>query len=125
MTGMPLAWALSISDLRYGMATQASSPQELRQRLIDSRIGMGRSSHNAYFTSMISSAGRLPKPPRAPYPDDPNTALSRSVRNLFQMGSDMVGSLSSLGHSSIPADRSLTGSRARFRRNSCRLSLHI
>src|SRR6476620_9111774 len=39
---------------------------------------------------MISSAGRLPKPPRAPYPDDPNTALSRSVRNLFQMGSDML-----------------------------------
>jgi hypothetical protein len=29
------------------MATQASSPQELRQRLIDSRIGMGRSSQNA------------------------------------------------------------------------------
>src|SRR4051794_28871384 len=55
---------------------------------------------------MISSAGRLPKPPRAPYPDDPNTALSRSVRNLFQMGSDMIGSLSSLDRSSIPAGRS-------------------
>src|SRR5215471_15976090 len=39
---------------------------------------------------MISSAGRLPNPPRAPYPDVANTALSRSVRNLFQMGSDMV-----------------------------------
>src|SRR5215468_9281740 len=47
ITGIPLARALSISAFRYGMATQASSPQELRQRLIDSRMGTGHSSQKA------------------------------------------------------------------------------
>src|ERR1051326_3728080 len=36
---------------------------------------------------MMRSAGRLPKPARAPNPPAANTALSRSVRNLFQIGS--------------------------------------
>src|ERR1700683_3928818 len=68
MTGTPLPWHLSISERMYGSAVQASSPHELRQRLIDSRIGSGRSPQNAQLTSMTSSAGRLPKPPPAPYP---------------------------------------------------------
>ena len=50
----------------YFSATQASSPQELRHFLIDSRIGSGLSPQNAQLTSMTSSAGRLPKPWRAP-----------------------------------------------------------
>src|SRR5438477_10156545 len=87
MTGSPFACALSISDLIYGSATQAASPQEVRQRLIESRIGSGRSPQNAQLTSIINSAGRLPKPARAPKPPAANTALSRSVRNLFQTGS--------------------------------------
>src|SRR5215467_2220062 len=87
MTGSPLPRAASISDLMYLSATQASSPQEVRQRLIDSRIGSGCSPQNAQLTSMISSAGRLPNPARAPNPPAANTALSRSVRNLFQIGS--------------------------------------
>src|SRR5215472_5935721 len=87
MTGSPLPCALSISDLMYPSATQASSPQEVRQRLIDSSIGSGRSPQNAQLTSMTSSAGRLPNPARAPNPPAANTALSRSVRNLFQIGS--------------------------------------
>src|ERR1700689_2356289 len=66
MTGTPLPWHLSISERMYGSAVQASSPHELRQRLIDSRIGSGRSPQNAQLTSITSSAGRLPKPPRAP-----------------------------------------------------------
>ena len=44
----------------------APSPQELRQRLIDSRMGSGLSPQNAQFTSMMMSAGRWPKPPRVP-----------------------------------------------------------
>src|SRR6266545_1048734 len=39
---------------------------------------------------MTSRAGRLPKPARAPYPAAANTALSRSVRNRFQIGSAMT-----------------------------------
>src|ERR1700722_18020815 len=66
MTGTPLPWHLSISERMYGSAVQASSPHELRQRLIDSRIGSGRSPQNAQLTSITSSAARLPKPPRAP-----------------------------------------------------------
>src|SRR5438876_12243564 len=54
---------------------------------MDSRIGSGRSPQNAQLTSMTKSAGRLPKPARAPNPPAANTALSRSVRNLFQIGS--------------------------------------
>src|SRR5438477_5478131 len=87
MTGSPFACALSISDLIWGSAAQASSPQEVRQRLIESRIGSGRSPQNAQLTSMIRRAGRLPKPARAPKPPAANTALSRSVKNLFQTGS--------------------------------------
>src|SRR5215471_5509685 len=89
MTGRPLARAVSISFLMYSSATQASSPHEVRQRLIDCRMGSGRSPQNAQLTSMISSAGRLPNPARAPNPPAANTALSRSVRNLFQIGSLM------------------------------------
>src|SRR6516164_8339019 len=87
MTGSPLARAASISDFMYSRATQASSPQEVRQRLIDSRIGSGCSPQNAQLTSMTSSAGRFPNPARAPNPPAANTALSRSVKNLFQIGS--------------------------------------
>src|SRR5215510_3125669 len=87
MTGSPLPRAASISDLMYLSAAQASSPHEVRQRLIDSRTGSGRSPQNAQLTSMTSSAGRLPNPARAPNPPAANTALSRSVRNLFQIGS--------------------------------------
>src|SRR6202035_5561643 len=82
MTGSLLARAASISDLMYSGATQLSSPQELRQRLIDSRMGSGRSPQNAQLTSMTRSAGRLPNPARAPNPPAANTALSRSVRNV-------------------------------------------
>src|SRR5258708_34480713 len=71
----------------YWRATQLSSPQELRQRLIDSRMGSGRSPQNAQLTSITSSAGRLPNPARAPNPPAANTALSRSVRNLSQIRS--------------------------------------
>src|ERR1700720_1731751 len=85
MTGSLLARAASISDLMYSGATQLSSPQELRQRLIDSRMGSGRSPQNAQLTSITSSAGRLPNPARAPNPPAANTALSRSVRNLSQI----------------------------------------
>src|SRR6266480_6729566 len=42
----------------------------------------------------MSNAGRLPKPWRIPYPALVNTCLSRSVRNLFQMGSFMPASIS-------------------------------
>src|SRR5437588_4751827 len=87
MTGRPLARALSINRLMWSSATQASSPQEVRQRLIASRIGLGRSPQNAQLTSMTSSAGRWPKPARAPNPPAANTLLSRSARNLFQIGS--------------------------------------
>src|SRR5436190_18044407 len=90
MTGSSLARAAAISNLMYSRATQASSPQEVRQRLIESRIGSGRSPQNAQLTSMTSSAGRLPKPARAPNPPAANPALSRSVRNLFQTGSLMT-----------------------------------
>src|SRR5438045_6817986 len=93
MTGSPLRRAASISDLMYSRATQASSPQEVRQRLIDSRMGSGRSPQNAQLTSITRSAGRLPNPARAPNPPAANTALSRSVRNLFQIGSLIEGSL--------------------------------
>src|SRR5271169_5499764 len=87
MTGSPLALAASISDFMCSRATQASLPQEVRQRLIDSRMGSGRSPQNAQLTSMTSSAGRLPNPARAPKPPAAKTALSRSVKNLFQIGS--------------------------------------
>src|SRR5208283_4973263 len=87
MTGSPLACAASISDLMYSSATQASSPHEVRQRLIDTRIGSGRSPQNAQLTSIMSRAGLLPKPARAPNPPAANTALSRSVRNLSQIRS--------------------------------------
>src|SRR5262250_2341796 len=87
MTGSPLPLAASISDLMYLSATQASSPQEVRQCLIDSRMGSGRSPQNAQLTSMTSSAGRLPNPARAPNPPAANTALSRSLRNLSQIRS--------------------------------------
>src|SRR5215471_9540840 len=87
MTGSPFAWATSISDLMYSRATQLSSPQEVRHRLIDSRMGSGRSPQNAQLTSITSSAGRLPNPARAPNPPAANTALSRSVRNLSQIRS--------------------------------------
>src|SRR4029077_17884209 len=87
MTGSPLARAAAISCLMCSRATQLSSPHEVRQRLIDSRIGSGCSPQNAQLTSMTSSAGRLPNPARAPNPPAANTALSRSVRNLFQIGS--------------------------------------
>src|SRR5437868_7880463 len=89
MTGSPLARAASISDLMYSSAAQASSPQEVRQRLIDWRMGSGRSPQNAQLTSMTRRAGRLPNPARAPNPPAANTALSRAVRNLFQIGSLM------------------------------------
>src|SRR5246127_521560 len=85
MTGSPLARAASISDLMYSRATQLSAPQEVRQRLIDSRMGSGRSPQNAQLTSITSNAGRLPNPARAPNPPAANTALSRSVRNLSQI----------------------------------------
>src|ERR1700758_4999622 len=87
MAGSPLACAASISDLMYSRATQASSPQEVCQRLIDWRIGSGRSPQNAQLTSTTSNAGRLPNPARAPNPPAANTALSRSVRNLSQIRS--------------------------------------
>src|ERR1700738_5054233 len=87
MTGSLLARAASISDLMYSRAIQLSSPQELRQRLIDSRMGSGRSPQNAQLTSITSSAGRLPNPAWAPYPLAAKTALSRSVRNLSQIRS--------------------------------------
>src|SRR6516225_6368335 len=89
MTGNPLPCAASISALMCSSATHASAPQEVRQRLIDLRIGSGRSPQNAQLTSMTRSAGRLPNPARAPNPPAANTALSRSVRNLFQIGSLM------------------------------------
>ena len=47
MTGMPLARALSISDLMAATAGQLSSPQEFRHFLIDFRIGSGLSPQNA------------------------------------------------------------------------------
>src|SRR5271165_4127141 len=50
-------------------------------------MGSGRSPQNAQLTSMTSSAGRLPNPARAPNPPTAKTALSRSVKNLFQIGS--------------------------------------
>src|SRR5215472_5758974 len=113
MTGSPLPCALSISDLMYPSATQASSPQEVRQRLIDSSIGSGRSPQNAQLTSMTSSAGRLPNPARAPNPPAANTALSRSVRNLFQIGSliEFAPSIdaSVLGSGQQVADAGLVG----------------
>jgi hypothetical protein len=40
----------------YSRATQASSPQEVRQRLIDSRMGSGRSPQDAQLTSITTSA---------------------------------------------------------------------
>src|SRR4029453_12787372 len=70
--------------------TQASSPQEVRQRLIDSRIGSGCSPQKAPLTSGTRGAGGCAKPGRAPNPPAANTALSRSVRNLFQTGSLMA-----------------------------------
>src|SRR5271155_577063 len=90
MTGSPLARAASISDLMYSRATQLSSPQEVRQRLIDSRMGSGRSPQKAQLTSITTTAGRLPNPARAPNPPAANTALSRSVKNRFQIGSLMA-----------------------------------
>src|SRR5271170_5053380 len=87
MTGSPLARAVSISDLMCSRATQASSPHEVRQRLIDSRMGSGRSPQNAQFTSITSNAGLWPNPARAPNPPAAKTALSRSVRNLSQIRS--------------------------------------
>src|SRR5271163_411736 len=87
MIGSPLARAASISDLMYSRATQLSSPQEVRQRLIDSRMGSGRSPQNAQLTSTTSNAGGFPNPARAPNPPAANTALSRSVRNLSQIRS--------------------------------------
>src|SRR6516162_1535155 len=82
MTGTPFERAASISRLMYPRATQLSSPHEVRQRLIDSRMGSGRSPQKAQLTSITSKAGRLPNPARAPKPPAANTALSRSVRNL-------------------------------------------
>src|SRR5271169_5840716 len=87
MIGSPLACAVSISDLMYSRAIQASSPQDVRQRLIDSKIGSGRSPQNAQLTSITSNAGLLPNPARAPNPPAAKTALSRSVRNLSQIRS--------------------------------------
>src|SRR5271169_324370 len=87
MIGSPLACAVSISDLMYSRATQLSSPHEVRQRLIDSRIGSGRSPQNAQLTSITSNAGLLPNPARAPNPPAAKTALSRSVKNLSQIRS--------------------------------------
>src|ERR1700692_2154169 len=87
MTGRPLLRAPSISSLMKGSATHASSPHEVRQRLTDWRMGSGRSPQNAQLTSITRSAGRFPNPARAPNPPAANTALSRSVRNLFQIGS--------------------------------------
>src|SRR5580704_7865643 len=106
MTCSPLPRAASISDLMYLSATQASSPQEVRQRLIDWRIGSGRSPQNAQLTSMIRSAGRLPKPARAPNPPAANTALSRSVRNLFQIGSLIAALLPRSAGLAYPRGRS-------------------
>ena len=82
-----MARAASISVLMYLRATQACSPQEVRQRLIESRICSGRSPQNAQLTSITSNAGRLPNPARAPNPPAANMALSRSVRNLSQIRS--------------------------------------
>ena len=87
LTGTPVSVAASISVLMYLTATQACSPQEVRQRLIESRICSGRSPQNAQLTSITSNAGRLPNPARAPNPPAANTALSRSVRNLSQIRS--------------------------------------
>src|SRR6266446_6657116 len=87
MTGIPLPRAASISDLMYSRAAQLASPQEVRQRLIDSNMGSGRSPQNAQLTSITSNAGRLPNPARAPNPPAAKTALSRSVRNLSQIRS--------------------------------------
>src|SRR5271165_400899 len=88
----------------YSRATQLSSPHEVRQRLIDSRMSSGRSPQNAQLTSITSSAGRLPNPARAPNPPAANTALSRSVRNLSQMRSFIEALLSSSSHAlrSVP-----------------------
>src|ERR1700739_3973976 len=74
----------------YSRAIQACSPQEVRQSLTDSRIGSGRSPQNAQLTSIISNAGRLPNPARAPKPPAANTALSCSVRNFSQIRSAIV-----------------------------------
>src|SRR6516165_2904831 len=87
MTGNPLPCAASISALMCSSATHASAPHEVRQLLIDSRIGSGRKPQNAQLTSMMRSAGRLPNPARAPNPPAANAVLSRSVKNLFQIGS--------------------------------------
>src|SRR5216684_3939930 len=87
MTGRLLARAASISVLMCARATQLSAPQELRQCLIDSRMGAGRSPQNAQLTSITSSAGRFPNPARAPKPLAANTALSRLVRNFSQIRS--------------------------------------
>src|SRR5215469_15954750 len=46
---------------------------------------------------MMRSAGRLPKPARAPKPFCAKNALSRSVRNLFQTGSDIASLQGELG----------------------------
>src|SRR5271167_593250 len=91
MTGSPLACAVSISCRMYSRATQLSSPHEVRQRLIDSRMGSGRSPQNAQLTSITRSAGRFPNPALAPNPPAANTALSRSVRNLSQIRSFIDG----------------------------------
>src|SRR5262245_42064947 len=71
---------------------------------MDSRIGSGRSPQNAQLTSMTSSAGRLPNPARAPKPPAANTALSRSVRNLFQIGSLMTWLLLRSGDRPVAAE---------------------
>src|ERR1700758_4259341 len=104
MTGRPLPRAASISSLMYSRATRASSPQEVRQRLIDSRMGSGRSPQNAQLTSITSSAGRLPNPARAPNPPAANTALSRSVRNSSQIRSviDIAPHLDPIGLTGFP-----------------------
>src|SRR5205085_3153802 len=106
ITGTPLARAASISVLMYLRATQACSPQEVRQRLIESRICSGRSPQNAQLTSITSNAGRLPNPARAPNPPAANTALSRSVRNLSQIRSfiEVAPQHGAIGLSGLPLD---------------------
>src|SRR6267154_1990318 len=70
-------------------------------------MGSGRSPQNAQLTSITKRAGRLPNPARAPNPPAANTALSRSVRNLFQIGSLIGGSSRRGPHILAPGPRRL------------------
>src|SRR6202161_3281519 len=105
MTGNLLPRAASTNWRIYSTAIQLSSPQELRKRLMLSRIGSGLSPQNNQLTSITSNAGRLPKPPTAPKPPAAKTALSRSVRNLSQTYS--VIAVTSILGCAVTSDRQL------------------